>query len=240
MWTILAAILALAISGETLVLVARPSHLGRRLLVKSEIRRAETLMLNFSPEQIERVRSEAQRRAARTFGPLGIGIQLVQDAARWVLLFLELWLLLRLLTQFAGGEEQEIEGRPRAGSRYLVLFSLLPPALAQLAKGVVLSLSGGSAFEAAATYTEFRAAATVQLSLLSVAGVDLTRLPPVWSFLISNATNPFVWWAGYILVVGSSVVFRMSAGRSSLVAAALLPLLALQHAALVTVGSLVR
>lgn len=228
-------IAVVSLSSGLLAAEARPHDLGEQLLLRSRLEDLDALFLNAPPAQYERARRQAEAEARRAFGPAATAVSVLGGTVIWVILYFEMWLLVRLLVQFAGGEEQPIMGRPHRRSQYLVLAVLLPLVLSRLVEAAVLFGTGRGVYERVAAYEEYVQASTVSLSIVSVAGITPESELP--AFLVTHITSPFVWWAAYVFVQGARFVYRLSAGPSLAVAACLLGLLSLQHAAITAVGA---
>lgn len=227
---LLLALLLPVIIGGIAARLAADTDLAEELLLRREIDRLDALMLNAPPSQLEEARATVEAQVERSFTPSVQAVAVATEAVVWVILYYELWLLLILLAQFAGGEERELDGKRHRRSQYLVLLVLQPLAWAQLVSGLLLAATGSSMFEAAATYTEYQQAAQLPLSLAYVFRVNLFGMAPVWRFLLTHGTNPFAWWAVYVFVDGAGETLRLSVGRSLAVAGIVLILLSLQFA----------
>lgn len=234
----LSALLFLAVLAGTLSAAFHANPTAQELQLRRELQRVERLMLNAPTEQREIAMEQVRRQITRGAGVIGVVQGALGAVVRWLILYFEIWLLVLLLVQFAGGEERPLGPRRHGRSKHLIVSVLAPLILAELVQALLLQSTSPAAYSSAPTYEEYLEAVRVTLSLPEAAGLSLAGLAPTLQFLSRQGSNPFVWWAGYVFVAGSTEVFRLSPRRSSVVAAVVLLLIALQHGALQAVGNL--
>jgi hypothetical protein len=230
---LIVAILAVSAVAGILEVRAQPRELGRELYLSYRLEQLEALLLNAPPNQYDRARAQAEAEAERAFSPIRRAAQALAHPLRRMVAAVEVWLLLRLLVQFAGGEERIETGRNHRLSRRLVLLAVLHVAVGGLVESGILASTVSGVYDAVAGYEEFRRAASVSVSFAWALGLSLDS--PSVEYLVYSLTNPFYWCAGYTLVVGGSEVFRLKHRSMLVVSLVLLSLFALQHGAIVSI-----
>lgn len=161
-------------------------------------------------------------------------MSIVGAAVGFLLVAMEAWLVLSVLAQFAGGEEQRgADGRRRA-SRDLVFVSFIPLAIRKLAEGVVMAFKDPAVAANSLTLSDYRELSRVRFDLYGL--LDLPKLPPFLVYILRSVTDPFALWFLFILVVGGTQVYRMPPTKTLLQAALLLVVLAAQYALFSTIG----
>ncbi len=231
-------ILFTALVAGTISASFHTNEVGRQLLLQRELARLDRLMINAPPEAQRQAASDVRRQLMRGSGIVSLVTAAVGSVIQWLILFYEMWLLVLLLVQFAGGEERELAGKRHLRSQYLILTALIPLVLAEVIRAVLLSTTSPAVYANAATYQDYQEAVRVSLSMVEAAGVSLADRGAFTTFVVARATNPFVWWTGYVFVAGSQEVFHLNARRASVVALVILLLMALQHTAIQAAGNL--
>lgn len=209
---------------------ARPAALGQDLYLARELDQLDALLLNMPPRQYERARAQAMADARLAFGPAASALRVVGRPLTWVALFYEVWLLLGILVQFAGGEELPVAGHRRLKSQYVVLVAFLPLVAGELAEALTLFGDGGDVYATIATYEEYQAISSASVSFASAFG--LAPDSRILAFLVDAALNPFVWWCLFVFVLAAQSVFRLSIRSGVVVAIAVLAILSLQAGAI--------
>ena len=236
---ILTLLLFVGLVAATLAASVTTSDLAVELLLERELDRIERIMLNAPAEQREEVKTQVRQQVAMGSGLPAIIGGAVLAVVQWLVIFYELWLVTLLLVQFAGGEEHPLAGRRHLRSQYLVLVALIPVLSSRVIEALLMSSVDPARLATAATYSEYQELVRVSLSVLEVGGVSLGNLSPTVRFFVSHITNPFVWWAGYVYVLGAVEVFRLSVKRASLLALILVALMAAQHGAVQAISQLI-
>ncbi|MFW5728223.1 MAG: YIP1 family protein [Spirochaetota bacterium] len=235
---VLGLILFAALLAGTLSASFHANEVGRELLLQRELSRLDRLMISAPPEAQRQAAENVRRQLTRGSGIASLVGAAVGAVVQWLILFYEMWLLVLLLIQFAGGEERELLGKRHLRSQYLILMAMVPLILAEVIRAALLLSTSPDVYANAATFEDYQAAARVSLNLVEAAGVSLTERSPFTAFVVAKATSPFVWWAGYVFVAGAEEVFHLRARRATVVAVVVLLLMALQHTAIQAAGNL--
>jgi hypothetical protein len=161
-------------------------------------------------------------------------ISILASGLGFLILAMEVWLVLSVLAQFAGGEEERsADGRHR-NSLLFVLVAFVPLALRKLAEGLVMSLKDPAVAANSLTLSDYRELSKVHFDLYGL--LHLPRLPAFPDYLLRSATDPFSLWFLCILVVGGTRIYRMPLPKTALQVLLLLVVLAAQSALFAAIG----
>jgi hypothetical protein len=206
-----------------------------QILAMAEVEsRVGSLMANAPAEIRDRARTQMARALTGGGGTALASVSVVASGLGFLLVAMESWLVLSVLAQFAGGEEEPAAGARHRPSMVLVLVAFLPLALRKLAEGVVIALKDPSVAANALTLSDYRELSRVRFDLYG-----LLHLPSVSAFvayLLRSLTDPFSLWFLCILIVGGTRVYRMQARKTALQASILLLLFAAQSALFNAIG----
>jgi hypothetical protein len=159
---------------------------------------------------------------------------IVASALGFLILAMEVWLVLSVLAQFAGGEEERgADGRHRK-SMLFVLVAFIPLALRKLAEGLVMAFKDPAVAANSLTLSDYRELSKVHFDLYGL--LRLPHLPAFPGYLVRSATDPFSLWFLCILVVGGTRIYRMPFAKTLLQALLLLVVLAAQSTLFATIG----
>ena len=223
---VLALIIVAVTAGAILSLTFHQNETMRTLTIEESTRRIERMMAS-APEE---ARQEAYRRANEQLNRQGLSFQIVFGvifgAGIWLIVLVEAWFLAIILLQFLGGEEQSLDEKKHRRSFYLASYALIPLALQELIKGVILVFKDPAEIGNVLTLAEYGEATEVSLSLLSL--FDLSELPGIIEYLVYNLTNPFFLWALVVGLFGGVAIYRVKAGKMSIALAVIVVLFGLQ------------
>ena len=209
-----------------------PQH---TLLELQDARAAIDRMMEGAPDS---ARTEALRSAAESLTGEGSA---VLDAVStsvpgglFLLYLTELWALLVLYAQFAGGEELPVGERRHRRSLMLAAYTLAPLALRELASGLLVGLQDPSGVRNAVSAAGYRAATGISFSPLSL--LELDPVPAFVRFMLLFLTDPFFIWAGVVLWAGCREVFRLKGSRAAIPVFVMAAAFALNETALESIG----
>ena len=152
----------------------------------------------------------------------------------FLLYLTELWALLVLYAQFAGGEELPVGERRHRRSLMLAAYTLAPLALRELASGLLVGLQDPSGVRNAVSAAGYRAATGISFSPLSL--LELDPVPAFVRFILLFLTDPFFIWAGFVLCAGCREVFRLKGSRAAIPVFVMAAAFALNETALESIG----
>jgi hypothetical protein len=167
-------------------------------------------------------------------GAVFTSVSVVSSGLWFLVIALEEWLVLSVLAQFAGGEEERAPNGRRRGSMLLVMVASVPLALRKLVEGIVMSLKDPAIAANALTLSDYRAFSKVRLDLYGL--LRLPDLPAFPGYLVRRATDPFSLWCLCVLVVGGVAVYRMPIRKTLFQSGLLLVVLAAQTALFAAIG----
>jgi hypothetical protein len=154
-------------------------------------------------------------RATAQLNQQGWSVQNVAGAiiapGMWLIILLEAWLLAIILMQFFGGEEQPLDEKKHRRSFYLAAYALIPQAIQEVLRGVILVFKDPTQIGNVLTLAEYAEATEISFSLLSL--FDISGLPGIVEYILFNLTNPFFLWALAIGLFGGISVYRIKAGK---------------------------
>lgn len=220
---------------------------GRRLehefylspqLTLLEIQDARTVIDRMMEGAPESVKAEALRGAVESLTGEGSAVSDAISTAvpggLFLLYLTELWALLVLYAQFAGGEELPVGERHHRRSLVLAAYALAPFAIRELASGLVIGLQDSSGVRNAVSAAGYRAATGISFSPLSL--LELGPVPAFVRFVLLFLTDPFFIWAGVVLWAGCREVFRLQGKRAVIPVFVMAAAFALNEAALESIG----
>jgi hypothetical protein len=231
-------ILALALAGMYFSLSFSRSPAIVDLTTREALARIDRMMASAPPEQREETRQRALQSMQNQSPAIAFVTGGVFVVLQWLATVLQIWLLFILVPQFLGGEEQPVGSKRHRRTQYLAIFACVPLAVQDLLRGIVLSTMDPTRLANVTTLAQFQEAAEVNLSLLYLAGLTFRAVPALPRGLLLNLTNPFVLWAGYVLVWGGAAILRLTKAKAGLVSAIVLLLFSLEGAALAQLGRL--
>ena len=193
-----------------------------RILAVTE---AEDLVDRIMAPAPDEAKTEARARIAERLtgngNPVLNAVSITLSALVFVLIVLEVWVLISILSQFFGGQEQKLEGvKP---SLFLAAYAFIPLALRKLLEGIVMMLKDPRVASNALTLDAFRELSSVKFSLFAVFPLDVL-------------TDPFFLWTALILAFGSKDVFKIPLKNAITLAGILILLLAVQNHLLRSLG----
>ncbi len=196
--------------------------------------RMGSLMTGAPPEVQQQARSRMVQALVGGGSTALAAVSVVASALGFLVVAMEAWLVLSVLAQFAGGEEERgADGRRRA-SRDLVFVSFIPLAIRKLAEGVVMAFKDPAVAGNSLTLSDYRELSRVRFDLYGL--LELPKLPPFLVYILRSATDPFALWFLCILVVGGTQVYRMPVAKTLLQASLLLVVFAAQYALFAAIG----
>lgn len=208
----LVTLLALATAaGEAMILWQLRAPALRQIALVEARHAAEQRSLSLADaEDVERRQTAEYRRLTAPAGAAAKTARVLLASLTVVAAVPLTWMALLVLTQFFGGEEQRLPGRPRASIR-LVAAAFAPLALRRLlAGGVTLAIDPAAAGNAT-TVAVYRERTIARFDLAALA--DWT--PPAFVERgVSLVTDPFGLWALAVLTAGSAALLRLPVPRA--------------------------
>jgi hypothetical protein len=223
----------LVVVGQRFVTGYYQNPEARLLALNETDARLGSLMAGAPPEAQAQMRDRMVSSLLGNENGFWNAVSILLSGVGWLVFPLELWLLCSVVTQFFGGQEERA-GRSVRPSLQLFLVAFLPLGVRKLLGGLLLSLRDPQAATNALTLTEFRRLSEVRFDFYS--WVARTPVPGVLDVYLRLATDPFVLWMMWVLVVGGSVVYQLPFRSSLLQAILLLAILGLQSYFLGTAG----
>lgn len=222
----------LFVVGERLVYGYYQNPFTRLLAALEADQRVSRLMAAAPEEAREQVRGRMTDRLlgnrSRYFGAVTITL----TGLLFMVLILETWVVMAVLSQFFGGQEERKLGR--RPSVYLAFYAFVPLAVRKLIEGVLMTVRDPGLAANALTLDMFRQSSRVSFSLAvflpqEAAGSLLANL-------VAFYTDPFLLWCFAILVMGAREVYRIRLRNAFWLAAGCMIVLGAQNHLLRALG----
>ena len=216
------------LGGSILSLQFHQNETLRTLSVAEATRRIESQFGGGSPEAKARAVESAERSLNRSgFSVFGL-IGAAMGAAFRIGIAIEVWVILLIISQFAGGEESPLGRRKHRRSLCMCLYALIPLALRDLVTGFLISIRDPDSVRSVLTMAEYQAETAVNINI--GAFLDLGSLPAFFRYFAANLTDPFFLWFLAVLVVGSAAVYKLKFRRALVLSGVVILVLAGQNA----------
>ena len=220
-------IIILTLSGSYLSMRFHRNETMQTLTMIEMENRIQRMMAS-APEE---AREQARARIAESTAGSGSLFQMIFGtffpALLRVLFVFEVWFLAILLMQFMGGEEVPLHEKKHRRSLYLSLYAVVPLAVQDLVRGIVLSFKDPEKAGNVLTIAEYQERTEISLSLLEI--FRLPALPDFIDFMLYTVTNPFVLWSFAIALFGGRSVFRIQTGKMAIAIAIVFAVIGLQN-----------
>jgi hypothetical protein len=230
---LLACLFIACLAGERLASgFYRNAHATSLAILEADAR-LSGFMANAPAEAQARARQQMLSAILGDQSTLLAAVSITLSGLAFVLVLLEMWLVLSVVSQFFGGQEERtrLSDRP---SFTMLSIAFIPLALRRLAIGVVQAFQSPEAASNALTLTEYRARSAVRFDLWSLLGA--AGVPEFLAAAARMLSDPFFLWTLAIIAFGGRAVYRMPLRSSILQVLVLVALLSLQAAALKAIG----
>jgi hypothetical protein len=205
---------------------------AKQLALTEADSRMSGFMTNAPPEAQARAREQMVASILGNQSGLFTSISVVFSGAFFLVVLLESWLVITIVTQFFGGQEER--HGPERPSLSLMLVAFVPLALRKVLEGAVLAFRSPDAASNALTLTDYRAVSAVRFDLFSLLAPQ--GVPGFLAVLARFLTDPFFLWALALVTLGGREVFRLPLRSALGQALILVVILTLQAALLGGVG----
>jgi hypothetical protein len=195
--------------------------------------RLSGLMANAPAEAQARAREQMLSAILGDRSTLLAAVSITASGLVCILVLLEMWLVLSVVSQFFGGQEERTRLADRP-SFTMLSIAFIPLALRRLALGVVQTFQSPEAASNALTLAEYRARSAVRLDLWSL--LQVNGVPEFLAAAARMLSDPFFLWTLAIIAFGGRAVYRMPLRSSILQVLILVALLSLQAAGLKAIG----
>jgi hypothetical protein len=222
----------LYVIGQRLVVGYDQNAQAKELALREADARMSGFMANAPPEQQARAREQIVGSILGERSGVITAVGIVFQGLFFLLLFLEMWLVCTIITQFFGGQEDR-HGFDRP-SVTLFLVGFFPLAFRKLLEGIVLSFKNPEAAANALTLSEYRTVSAVRFDLFSLLPVH--GVPDLPASLARVVTDPFFLWAFVVVTLGGRAVFRLSMKSAVTQSLILVMILGLQSMLLSRIG----
>ena len=210
LFAVLVLVFGITAVGETLILWHSRSPVVREIALVESRHIAERGAVFSGEERIQEQQAQAYNRLIAPSTPAAKTFRVMLASAALLAALGLTWVALIVLTQFFGGEEPIVPGRPRA-SFLLVGVAFVPLAVRRLLSGALTLATDPAAAANVTTVAEYRELTIAHFDLASLANWSPPAIVARAAALLSD---PFGLWALAVLAFGAAALLRLPLRRA--------------------------